>query len=179
MGKRSSFERFERDYYKTPFKAAKPLFPHLPFGVKFCEPCAGNGRLINLLGGYAQCVASYDIEPDATWIKQGDATQLTILDLNGANMIITNPPWTRDILHPIIERCSMLAPTWLLFDADWMHTRQSQPYMGICQSIVSVGRVKWIDDSPHLGKDNCCWYLFDATFKGQTQFYGRQDESNT
>jgi hypothetical protein len=54
-------------------------------------------------------------------------------------------------------------PTWLLFDADWMHTRQSAPFMPHLRKIVSVGRVKWIPDSPFTGKDNCCWYLFDQT----------------
>ena len=46
-------------------------------------------------------------------------------------------------------------------------------YMTYCRSIVSVGRVKWIEDSKGTGKDNCCWYLFDPFYKGPTEFYGR------
>jgi len=30
MGKRSDFERVERDFYPTPLDAVKPLIPHLP-----------------------------------------------------------------------------------------------------------------------------------------------------
>lgn len=34
--------------------------------------------------------------------------------------------------------------------------------MPMLRKIVSVGRVKWIEDSPHTGKDDCAWYMFDA-----------------
>ncbi len=64
-------------------------------------------------------------------------------------------------------------PTWLLFDADWMHTKQSAPYMIYCKKVVSVGRVKWIEGSKSVGKDNCCWYLFDVGQEYPTEFYGR------
>ena len=64
-------------------------------------------------------------------------------------------------------------PTWLLFDADWAHTKQSAPYMTSCVKIVSIGRVKWIEDSKMTGKDNCAWYLFDANHNSPTEFYGR------
>jgi len=46
MGKRSNFERVERDYYPTPIQAVEPLIDHLPQGTfDFVEPCAGDGRL--------------------------------------------------------------------------------------------------------------------------------------
>ena len=61
-------------------------------------------------------------------------------------------------------------PTWLLFDADWMHTKQSHEYMPLCKKIVSVGRIKWFGNM--TGKDNCAWYLFgkESSF---TEFVGR------
>lgn len=163
MGKRSDFERERFDFYPTPYKAVKPLFRFLPPEVKYCEPCAGGGDLIRHLGSEKhKCVASYDINPQQIWIERGDASFLTVYDLKGADYIITNPPWERGPLHQIIERCATLKPTWLLFDADWAFTRQARPYLTICRQIVSVGRVKWIEDSEMTGKDNCCWYLFDA-----------------
>ena len=45
--------------------------------------------------------------------------------------------------------------------------------MTYCSKIVSVGRVKWIEGSKGVGKDNCAWYLFDAMKRGPTEFYGR------
>ena len=87
-------------------------------------------------------------------------------------MIITNPPWERKLLHPMIEQFSDLRPTWLLFDADWVHTKQAIPFMPRLRKIVSVGRVKWFDKT--AGKDNACWYLFDRHDETYaTRFYGR------
>ena len=88
--------------------------------------------------------------------------------------IITNPPWNRKILHPMIDHFADQKPTWLLFDSDWMHTKQSIPYLKMLKKVVSVGRVKWIEGSASVGKDNCCWYLFENTFQfNSIEFCGR------
>jgi hypothetical protein len=174
MGKRSDFERKRLDFYPTPYAALKPLLRHLPPRVDFAEPCGGNGRLIDMLEAEGhKCVAAFDVEPRRDDIKLGDASFMTQADIGTAQMIITNPPWDRTPLHQIIQRGMALAPTWLLFDADWMHTRQATPYLPYCRRIVSVGRVKWIEDSDTAGKDNCCWYMFDGRISGFPHFYGR------
>jgi len=175
VGKRSNFERIPRDFYPTPESAVIPLLPHLAPRTEFIEPCAGDGRLCDhLMEAGHICIAGYDIEPRDPRIKSGDAKQFTIAPTTYPSVIfITNPPWERDELHTIIARLSSLRPTWLLFDADWMHTKQSAPFMPFLRKIVSVGRVKWIEDSPFTGKDNCCWYLFDQTSEAPAQFIGR------
>ena len=109
-----------------------------------------------------------DIEPRAEGIAEIDVFDL--LDSRGADVFITNPPWDRKILHPLINHLSNMAPTWLLFDADWMHTRQSREYIKYCSMIVSVGRIKWFGNM--TGKDNCAWYLFDKETTS-TKFIGR------
>lgn len=171
MGKRSDFERVPRDFYPTPEAAVLPLLPHLPRGLRFCEPCAGDGRLVDCLcaAGH-KCAAAWDIEPRRDDIDRQDATRRLVGNID---CFITNPPWSRPILHGLIEHLSKQAPTWLLFDADWMHTKQSAPFMPLLRKVVSVGRVKWIEDSPFTGKDNCCWYLFDAQSQAPTEFIGR------
>jgi hypothetical protein len=174
MGKRSNFKRRPQDAYDTPPEAVVPLLPHLPHEeTSFWEPCAGKGDLVHAIMSQAPqmyCVAKTDIAPRSPHIAERDA-----LDCypGGPQMCITNPPWTRSILHPMIEHFSDMRPTWLLFDADWMHTKQAAPYLCRLRKIVSVGRVKWIPDSQHTGKDNVCWYLFDAHSAGPTEFVGR------
>ena len=168
MGKRLNFERVERDFYPTPYAAVLPLLPHLEPQTWFHEPCVGDGDLVMHLerNGHV-CAEQGDIS-----LGQ-DALQLC---KTSADVIITNPPWDRAILHPLIDSLARLAPTWLLFDADWMHTLQSEPLMHNCRKIVSVGRVKWIPDSKMTGKDNCAWYLFHQTNDWRTpatEFYGR------
>lgn len=172
MGKRSNFERRERDYYPTPLDAVKPLLPHLKPRTYFLEPCAGGGHLIDHLTAAGHiCVGAWDLEPQRDDIEKRDALETECFS---GNCYITNPPWARELLHPLIIRLSEQLPTWLLFDADWAHTIQAAPYLPRLRRIVAVGRVKWIPDSPYTGKDNCCWHLFDAKHQDNTQFIGRR-----
>lgn len=168
MGKRSSFERNPRDFYPTPIEGVIPLNRHLGYRSTYAEPCCGELDLIKHLSQLGDHICMYEED-----IKFGhDALDLTEGHLYGCEYIITNPPWDRDILHPMIEVFRNLRPTWLLIDADWMHTKQAAPYLKFCHKIVSVGRLKWIPDSKNTGKDNCCWYLFDS-YQNNTRFYGR------
>ena len=173
MGKRSDFERIPRDFYPTPKKAVIPLARHLPDTFSFIEPCAGDGRLIehlNSYGGY--CKWASDIEPQHEFVMKANAFDIE----QKAQFTITNPPWDRKILHPMIWHFSNINPTWLLFDADWIHTKQSNPFLTRLKKIVSIGRVKWIEDSNSVGKDNCCWYLFDnKDMVKPIEFWGRDD----
>ncbi len=172
MGKRSDFERRERDFYPTPYEAVVPLLDHLMPRTLFVEPCAGDGVLVSHLHRHGHhCVSASDIEPQDPSVK---ALNVFSAQIGQGQCFITNPPWDRSILHPIIDHLSAQAPTWLLFDADWMHTKQAVPYLDRLEAIVSVGRVKWIAGSKMTGKDNCCWYLFTETPNNHTQFYGRE-----
>ena len=87
--------------------------------------------------------------------------------------IITNPPWTRQILQPMILHFQKCAPTWLLLDADWAHTRRSAPFLDQRSHIVSIGRLKWLPDSKFTGKDNAAWYRFHDQHTGGSRFIGR------
>ena len=173
MGKRSDFERKPRDFYPTPFAAVKPLIKHLPFKFKFAEPCAGDGQLCRHLEHFGgECMWASDIEPQLDGIKKNDYIEVGNLEVLESEYIITNPPWDRTLLHPMIDHFSLLKPTWLLFDADWAHTKQSAEYIRGCSKIVSVGRIKWFGNM--TGKDNCAWYLFDHnTDSYPPKFFGR------
>ena len=169
MGKRSNFKRVERDFYPTPREAVLPLLPHLPEALSYWEPCAGDGALLQWIG--ADMVWASDIEPRDFGIVEADALEESAPP--AATHIITNPPWTRDILHQMIEHFSNQRPTWLLFDADWIHTKQASPYLPRLRKIVAVGRVRWIPDSKFTGKDNCAWHLFTSPQDEPAQFFGR------
>jgi hypothetical protein len=170
MGKRSLFPRIPQDAYPTPAEAVAPLLGHLAARTRYIEPCAGEGRLIEHLerAGHV-LVGAYDL-PDDARVKR--------YEVSGADAFITNPPWRRDVLHSIIVNLSDQLPTWLLLDAAWIHTQQSAPYLARLRKIVSVGRVKWIKDSPFTGKDDCAWLLFDRPQpdeRAAIHFIGRAD----
>lgn len=172
MSKRDfqKFKRVARDFYATPESAVLPLLPHLPKGSTYDEPCAGDGALMGHLYGFDHyCNSASDIDPRQIPINRMDAFDLTRC---WGDCFITNPPWDRKILHPMIVHLSDIAPTWLLFDADWMHTKQSIPYMARCQKIVSVGRVSWMGNGVS-GFDNCAWYLFDKANTARPEFIAR------
>tara|TARA_R110000823_G_scaffold26664_3_gene77595 strand:+ start:2445 stop:3062 length:618 start_codon:yes stop_codon:yes gene_type:complete len=203
MGKRSNFVRRERDFYPTPVEAVKPLIHHLPYRFTYIEPCSGDGALVRAIGSFegvskggSFCpILEYASDIHLPWqvtsLKDDEkfncnnalhAYQRDVFDIESVeehvDFFITNPPWNRDILHPLINHLSSIRPTWLLFDADWMHTKQAQPYLSRCTKIISVGRVKWIKDSKYTGKDNCCWYFFEDVPEHSgpqvsVDFYGR------
>jgi hypothetical protein len=178
VGKRSNFGRKPNDSYDTPARAVWPLLHHVPAGTSYAEPCAGRGDLIrHLAEDDIVCRYASDIaprKPSPMPIEKRPFEKVTAAMLRDCDIILTNPPWSREILHPLIEHFITLKPTWLLFEADWKYTTQSAPYLRWCHKIVSVGRVKWIPGSDATGKDNVAWYLFKNTRNnGGPTFYGR------
>lgn len=174
MGKRSDFKRVEKDFYRTWDPRAVSALKHfLKAGQTFAEPCAGDGTLTDQLEALGlTCLYQYDIEPMRDDIDKVDALELTSNDVWGSDLILSNPPWSRNILHPMIERFANLKPTWLLFDSDWAYTKQSKELMSkYCTDIVVVGRLKWIEGTKMSGKDNCAWYRFSNQKTGPTLFH--------
>ncbi len=175
MAKRSTgtFERRPQDAYDTPYSAALELLPHVPNGARFYEPCAGAYKLASHLESLGlRCTGATDSVPRDPRVRHKDACKIDGIDLAGAEFIITNPPWQRSVLHPMIEHFRLIAPAWLLLDADYAHTKQAAPYMEYCSKIVAIGRVKWIEGSKHTGKDNVAWYCFERK-PCITEFYAR------
>lgn len=160
-----------RDYWPTIDKRAGIiLHRHLSPGTRFCEPCAGAGHLVEQLEALGHhCARAWDIEPQREWIEQQDARKRLI---GNVDCFITNPPYTRELMHSIILSLSDQHPTWLLIDADWMQTGHAEPYLLRCTDIVACGRLRWIVGSKNKGHTDSCWYRFDAAHSGPSRFYG-------
>jgi len=172
VGKRSDFKRRKHDAYNTTDpRAVRLLKPHLR-GVKtFAEPCAGRGDLVRGLEYTGlRCV----MENDMNFNGGVDALTLTAADLNGADAIITNTPWTRALLYPLMLHFQRLKPTWLLLDGDWSYNREAVPYLEQCTDIVAIGRLRWIEGSSNTGKDNAAWYRFWHRHSGGPRFHNRR-----
>lgn len=144
MGRRSNFKRIDRDTYFTwDQRAYPPLLRHLPRRVSFIEPCAGRADLMDGLeaAGHS-CALATDIRPMDERVFKSDILRATPdeIRLFGADMIISNTPWRRDILHAMIRLFSDALPTWLLFDANWIFTKQAVEFMPRLRKVVAVGR---------------------------------------
>lgn len=164
MGKRSSFERIERDQYDTPPEAVAPLLRHLEPHTRYIEPSAGRGALVKALeAAEHECVSAWDIEPRGSGIVQRDMLSMLASDIGDAKMVIANTPWKRKLMHQAIVTFRLAGiPAWLLIDANWAFTQQAAPYLPYCSRIVVIGRVCWFPDTETTGKDdaasgsNCC-----------------------
>lgn len=173
MSKRTSgrFKRRKQDAYDTPPGPIEILAPHLNGIQRYIEPCAGKGNLIDSLRQHGfTCAFAGDLTPRRGDVYRHDARQDRLARGIRADAIITNPPWTREILHLLIMRWSCILPTWLLFDADWSYTKQSARYMDRCSDIVAVGRVSWMQNGTS-GLDNCAWYRFHDQHVGGPKFH--------
>lgn len=188
--------RKKNDFYPTiDRRAIAPLAAHLPAGTVYAEPMAGAGDLIQLLDEIGLvCDWACDIDPQRRHIARHDAMTLSAHDLGSATCFITNPAWTRDILHRLIAHLAPIAPTWFLFDASWSQTRQAT-MLGerYCTDIVSVGRLKWFPPPGRLLRlageseadyqarskknrsndppDDCSWYRFSADKSAPTVWH--------
>jgi len=161
------FARVPRDLYDTPQKAVPFVAAHLGRGT-FAEPCAGNGHLQSwLVDLHLECGYSGDI--------RNGADALDWLPAPNIEQIITNPPWSWPLLKPLLEHFifNCRIPVWLLLDADVAHNIRMHSYMNRCFKIVSVGRLKWIPDTPHQGLDNAAWYGFNHKHIGYPVFVPR------
>jgi hypothetical protein len=171
MGKRSNFERREADFYPTPRAAVVPLIPFLRGIRVFAEPCAGAGDLVRHLESFGlHCAYAGDIRMGQDALASDSYGEI--------DAIITNPPYDtknrRKLMHKLIAHFQRIAPTWLLLDSDWAHTKQAAPFMPHCSDMVAIGRVKWIEGSKHTGKDNSVWYRFPADHTSGPVFHARE-----
>lgn len=183
MGKREEVKkpRMPRDFYGTVDPdAVKPLIPYVQ-GMSYIEPCAGAGHLSTLLNGHCRAVGHYDIEPLAPGVVQRNCLSLSEKDMwpdcQEVDCFITNPPFSRQMLLPIIDHLPRLRPTWLLLPADLMHNKYMSNYLKICTHILSVGRLWWFEDDKGKkvkGVDNYAWYRFyECARPTETIFVGR------
>jgi hypothetical protein len=150
-------------------RCVPPLLAHVPPGTVFAEPCAGAGDLIQLLEAAGLvCAWGLELEPQGDclanrWpIGVGDAMGLTARDLGAATVLISNLPWERSWLHPLIRHLAAIAPLWSLHDASWAYTQQAAPFRRLLTDVAAVGRLKWFAGSKYDPPDDCAWYRFDA-----------------
>lgn len=173
MGKRSNFDRVPKDLYRTTDpRAVAALLPFLAPNTNFVEPCAGHMDLVWSLraAGHVPNWAS-DIQcrevtsivsgvPVITYVPAIDALTLTT-PLTLSDCIITNPPFSKEALFPMISHFRKFNKAWLLLPADFMHNKQSCDAMRHCSLIVPIGRLKWFEGTKHGSTDNYCWFLFE------------------
>ena len=173
MGKYSNFDRVEKDFYPTidPDAIPQSLIEWI-YGTNYAEPCYGNGDLEDALMEIAHCKWRSDIRRTVESSKVMDAVEIGPKDVKDCDLIITNPPYKRDVLLPLLDHFLTLKPTWLLLPADMMHNKYMSKYLDHCLLIISVGRLYW-QENKVKGKGNFCWFQFDSYWTHGPRFIGR------
>jgi hypothetical protein len=117
----------------------------------FVDPCAGAGALADQLTEAGRvCAAMFDIEPLREDILRADARELGLFW-----EVITNPPFTRKLMHEIMLHCARQVPSWFLVEADWLMTQQAAEIIAKHGAdIVAIGRLKWFRKGDPRDKGN-------------------------
>lgn len=181
MGKRGdTYERSPRDLYETVDpRAVAALLPHVDRSLPFVEPCAGAGALIDgLVAAGLISLGGIDIHPLRDDIMTGDVLTLQKQEWH-RYQIITNPPFTRALMHEIMLHCALQVPSWFLVEADWLMTQQAAKIIKDHGSdVVAIGRLKWFRKGDPRDKgndpmDNFVWlHLVPEPF-GACKFWPR------
>lgn len=160
-----------RDIWDTPPEAMPSLLRHLPRKIGFYEPCAGAGALVrHLLEAEHYCLSASDIEPRNSIVLKREAIEaindLKYPDFNESysEFIITNPPFSREsmgFLRELIKTCAHKRQSWFLLPFAFAANVQNANLMrNYCCKVVTIGRLKWVPDTPHKEGRDMAWFLF-------------------
>lgn len=147
--------RHPRDFYPTiDRRCVPPLVAMMralgAYPSRFAEPCAGAGDLVDLLAVGAPdlvCEWQSDMLPQRRHVAVQDALLLSAPDLRGIDCLITNFPWRRAMLHPLIAHLAEMIPVYTLLDSGWMATGAAvQLGERYCTDIITCRRLKWFSN---------------------------------
>lgn len=161
MGKRSNFKKIEKDFYPSiDPRIGEALAPYVR-GCRYAEPCYGSGDLESQLMDAAMCFWRSDIRENSG--ERMDALKLSEEHVTYCDYIITNPPFSRGVLLPMIRHFTSLRPTWLLLPGDMIYNKYMREFTLELQMVVPVGRLYWFMENGKYtrGTDNYAWFLFD------------------
>lgn len=166
MSKRSNFKKNPRDYYQTiDRRAGDALAPFIKDVKYFAEPFAGNGALVHQLQENHNkfCMWKSDIEPqpDISFGLQCykiDYKEVDIYHLDLCDVLITNPPFTKELFHQAIESFTPMIDCWWLMQADYIFNLGSTKILDTyVTDVVTIGRLKWFKDTTMSSTDNFVW----------------------
>ncbi len=92
MRNTGEFPRSKGEYYGTPGWITRALLVSEVLPDRVWEPCAGDGKMVDVLRQHERQVVASDIEPRGEGIEQRDFLAAGLAP-EGVAAIITNPPW--------------------------------------------------------------------------------------
>lgn len=87
-------KRVPSDFYATPFPAFQVMIQHLPDGVRYFDPCAGDGRLVSWLRECGHKADGADLVKRKGALVPGLGVRDFLTDNTRRDFTLTNPPFT-------------------------------------------------------------------------------------
>lgn len=86
--------RDPKDFYPTDRNSVRAILPHLPRDSSFWEPCAGDGRIIQMLRESGRDANGCDLFPqDTPYYPKGGSIDY-LKDYSPRDFVLTNPPFS-------------------------------------------------------------------------------------
>ena len=178
----SEYERKPNDLYETPRWVTEVLIDNLPrIAGKVWEPAAGNGSMARVLAENFDVITS-DVECPSPWPKELPCP--TVHDffqepITAAEAIITNPPFTKGVCLPFVERALQLTEKHrgvvaMLQRVDWdsaktrAHLFADHP--AFAKKVVLRKRITWFVEANGKPRsspsENHSWFIWDWLHAG-------------
>lgn len=160
----SEYERQPDDLYETPEWVTECIIPHLPGkSVRLWEPCAGLGKMVDVLKRHGHHVFSSDISSGSDFFD---------FDVAEASWIVTNPPFNRApdfIRHALALTEPVRGGVAALLRTDFDHaaTRRDlfAEHPAFSRKIVLTKRIVWFErpeGEPKAAPSfNHAWFIWD------------------
>lgn len=168
MQYRSGKEQPPLGFYPTLPSTIEPLLPLLPKRTRFIEPCAGDYSLAGYLEQHGhECVFASDLEPRHEEVCVRDAGKHDFRSIQ-ADMVITNFPYRKQLLKPILENLIPQIDIWMVIYSSWLDTLWAAKFMEHAAIELPIGRARWplgveVTDPGGAGKRDFSWVLFTPT----------------
>lgn len=153
--------------FQTPDYAVSPLVPYLPPGACIWEPACGQGNIVRYLTSRGFHCHGTDI------LTGGDF--LTCEPPDGFDVIVTNPPYSTDLLLGFIRRCMAYGRPWALLVPLYClgNCFREQCYRQANAGVLMLGdRVRFTTPTGRAGKASSpqfevCWVGAGLGFDGR------------
>lgn len=170
----AEYPRQSHDWYTTPAPPIRALFKAVQFNRRLCDPCCGNGSMMNVFQECGYQALGFDVSPWGNFMRRDFLTEPFPWPENdgwrGSPDIVTNPPYgTQGILaRKFAERALSITSVWkgkvaLLLRIDYDSGKTRKHLFRDCPAfkhkVVLLDRIEWFADQS--GEQNHAWYVWD------------------
>lgn len=167
----ATYERAPNDWYVTPREPIASLLDTIQFPINYlCDPCCGNGAMLEVFQQFGYKSFGFDIAP---WGDHPKQDFLTYTPWETKFDIVTNPPYGLKGLLAVafIARALMVTHAWrgrvaMLLPLDFDCAKTRQHWFGdnpaFQYKIVLLDRIKWFNNQ--AGSTNHAWFVWNWNY---------------